>query len=547
MVRSVPELANALTITGFIDVPSAPTASAVHVIKKFDDARRRGLTLSLITGGGGASSPGPQQYVSFGVDDGSEPTWEDCGKPHDGSAFVSPSLTVIGDTLYAATVDSRTSEWGARLHRYTGGKIWHDLGAPPGIAARGIGPIAALGDRIFVATGTYDAASLRADSPPAQVFYLDSAEEWHSVGALGNTTVGSCRRIFALAAFAGRLYAAGDDDGLYVLGGDAWQLVRRFSAYPQVMEVFAGKLWVGTAERTSLASFDGENWYDVSLPAALSGDISQITALAAVDDALLVGSWPHGAVWRYCSGDWELLGAPQDSYAVDALASYNGALYAGSVPFAEVSRLPGPAAQSGDAARKWEEIIRFNVRQEWEPATIEKSGWQARTAGSATQHTPPALAGLNGFATGSDTGAAPAHIAELLGTADRGMRDWGRITALTEFAGKLFVATGNYTGTAADTGEYRVQGTVYALSTGMVLTSPAPLTPGRHHIAAVRDGLSIRLHIDGVCVAQRIGKRHKPLDLSGELPRSGPGLLQEKWWDRALSFDDISELASAHS
>jgi len=50
---------------------------------------------------------------------------------------------------------------------------------------------------------------------------------------------------------------------------------------------------------------------------------------------------------------------------------------------------------------------------------------------------------------------------------------------------------------AAEDAPADVRGTVHALRTGVVATTPRTLTPGRHHVAAVRQGGTVALHVDG--------------------------------------------------
>ena len=70
---------------------------------------------------------------------------------------------------------------------------------------------------------------------------------------------------------------------------------------------------------------------------------------------------------------------------------------------------------------------------------------------------------------------------------DRRMREWTRVTSLTQHDGLLFASVGSCTSAAVDA-PADVRGTVHAFAAGVVATTPRTLEPGRRHIAAVRRG-----------------------------------------------------------
>lgn len=509
-VHAIPDsIPEDFSITGWVDVEEHGEDRDVELFRCFDRGTRRGVTLTLVSGGGGYSSQGSASRLSFGIDDDSPVVWEDCGFPDPDSRYVSNSLTVFDGELLAATTDARTSEGRARVHRYLGGGRWESLGRPPGVDAHGIGPMIVHAGELFVAPWTYDWTVVQ-QLPLSfvHVYRLDDSGEWIDCGQPG-----ACKRISALASFGGRLYASGDDDAIHVhTGGRNWAVSKRLPANAHAMHVYDSKLWAGTLDPGRLWSFDGESWRDEGNPRADEEEASQLHSFVRVDGDLAVGSWPFGFVDRRdrATGRWESLGGPRDATEINALQTYNGSLYAGSLPYAEVSRY--------DGGENWSTVRRLHAPPGWRASSVHDSGWQSRQEMEA----------------GGDSAAS-----------DDRMREWGRATSMVEHDGRLYVSTGNCTSSYQDSGEDSHLGSVHALSVGTVATSRASLSPGRHHVAAVRAGRSLALFVDGVLSARCSG------DIAGEIlvgptaARSSCGLSHARWDDFALSSDEIARLAHA--
>jgi hypothetical protein len=130
---------------------------------------------------------------------------------------------------------------------------------------------------------------------------------------------------------------------------------------------------------------------------------------------------------------------------VNALVVYNGKLYAGSIPRAEVYRYEG--------GQEWTRMARFFAPPGWEPEPV---------------------------ATASPQGVA----------------EWTRVTSLTVYAGRLFASIASCTGAIIDA-PCDVRGEVYALQAGRCITYDRDLGASRRHLMAVRDGANLSLYIDG--------------------------------------------------
>lgn len=498
-------LDSVFSISGWIDVTAHGENGDPDLLRIFDDATRRGVTVTRVSGGGGYSAQGNSAHLSFGIEDGTAPTWEHCGTPNPNSRYVSNSLTVFNGAIHAATNDASDPSERAQVHRYLGGQKWMNLGRPAGVDAHGIGPMVVHENSLYVAPWTYDWTAVgQLPLSDVHVYRLTENDEWEDCGQPG-----AARRIYGLASFQGALYASADDDKVHKYHGDGtWSVVHEMPTYAHPMHVYDGRLWVGTVDPGQLWSTDGTTWRDEGNPHNAPEDASQLHSFARFEGDLLVGSWPNGCIDRRDrnTGEWLCLGGPEGATEINALQAYNGALYAGALPYAEVARFEGPT--------NWKTIRRFNAPNGWSAVDIGASGWRSRQEMESSEPS----------------------------SSDDFMRDWGRATSMVEHDGRLFVSTGNCTSAFSNAAHQSALGAVYALSSGTVVTSPAALTPGRHHVAAVRDTGTLRLFLDGVCVATKDGKLSGNIELSERARRSGAGLTDTTWHDHALTKDDIARL-----
>ena len=139
-------------------------------------------------------------------------------------------------------------------------------------------------------------------------------------------------------------------------------------------------------------------------------------------------------------------GRPGDWIEVNGLAVYNGKLYAGTIPRAEVFRYES----DGD----WTSLRRFFSPDGWEPVAVDEpdSGPKAR----------------------------------------RRSDEWTRVTSLTVFGGKLFASIGSCTSPLQDA-PCDVRGQVFAMEAGKCVSYDRDLGPGWKHLAAVREKGCLKL------------------------------------------------------
>jgi hypothetical protein len=461
------------TVAAWLTVPADRAGSAGELATTFEPATRTGFTLGLVSSAGGYNGPSDELRVSFGIDAGTEPQWLDCGRPSPTSNLVSNSLTVFDGHLHAATTDApAVADW-AHVYRHHGGTDWEDLGQLGNGTAHGVGPLIVHRGDLYAATWTYDWTRVTTeDLAPCHVYRYDGPGRWEDCGQPG-----ASRRLFSLASFRGDLYVVGDDRGVHVYrGNQTWEKVRSFVSHAHPMTVHDGSLLLATLNPAAVWTFDGRTWTDLGNPLGDEEQCNQVHTLDGFDGGLHLGTWPHGKVVRRdpSGTGWDDLGRLGDSTEVQALASYNGMLYAGAIPRSEVFRYDGD--------HRWTSVRRFYDPPRWQPLPV------------------------------SEADDSPAG--------DRGMKEWSRVTSLTQHAGLLFASTGSCTGAAADA-PADIRGTVHAMSTGVTTTTTHPLEPGRRHIAAVRRGGTVSVYVDGKEAATAHGEVTGSLAGAADL-RVGP-------------------------
>jgi hypothetical protein len=445
------------TVTMVVDVPTDRAGAAGGLAAKFDPATRTGFTLGAISSAGGYNGPGDELRIAFGIDAGTEPAWSQHGRPSSTSNYVSNSLTVFDGALHAATSDAPAAADRGHVYRLAGEDAWEDLGQVAREGAHGVGPLVVHRDALYAASWNYDWTRVHAEAlAPCHVYRYEAPGRWEDCGAPGHA-----KRIFSLASFRGDLYAMGDDATVHAhRGGGSWELVRRFGTFAHPATVHDGRLVLGMLQPATVWSFDGERWDDLGNPLGDPDRCDEIHSLATFGGQLHCGTWRLGRVarWDEAARRWRQLGRLGDSTEIMALSVYNGMLYAASIPRAEVFR--------HERDRRWRSLRRLYAPPGWRPVLVRN------------MQAPP--------------------------DGDRRMRDWTRVTSLTQHDGRLFASVGSCTSAAQDA-PADVRGTVHALRAGVVATTPRTLTPGRHHIAAVRRGGTLEVHVDGTVAATARG------------------------------------------
>jgi hypothetical protein len=492
------------TLCLWLDVPRDRAGAAGGLACTYDRATRTGVNLSAVASAGGYNGPGDELRLSFGIDAGSEPRWSEHGRPSPVSNYVSNSLTVFDGALHAATSDAPDAADRGHVFRYLGDGAWDDLGRVGTESASGVGPLLVHREQLYAATWNYDWTRVHEQRlAPCRVYRYVAPGRWEDCGQPG-----ASRRLFSLASYRGELLVFGDDATLHAhRGGTSWEQVAAFDTFAHPAAVHEGRLVAGMLQPAGVRAFDGERWEDLGNPLGDPARCDEVHCLCSYRGELHVGTWPLGRVarWDDRRGRWRQTGRLGDSTEVMALNVYNGALYGASIPRAEVFR------HERDGA--WRSLRRLFAPPGWQPVLVRN---MAR---------PP--------------------------DGDRRMREWARVTSLTQHDGLLFASLGSCTSAAVDA-LAGVRGSVCALATGVVATTPRPLEPGRRHVAAVRRAGALAIYVDGAEAATARGP------VTGLLAGAGPlrvgedesgryrgGIAGFTALDRALSGREIMALAAA--
>jgi len=440
------------SICTFISTERYKVGVIGDILSKYDPLQRKGLTLGISASSGGYNSQGNDEHVHFGIDNGRVSDWEDCGRPDENSNFAS-SLTVFNGELYVAITDSKTAEDWCHVYRYKGGANWEDCGRVGNLKTHGVGPMIIHDGELYAATWNFDwtrAPTENVDN--CHVYHYMGGREWEDLGH------GEDRRLFSLASYKGRLYVVSgvETPKCYVYEGDRkWRICGEFPASAHPMAVHDGKLYAGI-HGAEVRIYDGVKWDSLGNPLGSSEHCNQIHSLGTYGGEFLAGTWPEGTAAAHRHGRWESLGRLGVSTEINALTVYNGKLYAGSIPQADVYRY--------DGGKEWTLMRRFYA-----------------------------------------PGLSPDP------------KEWARLTSLTVYDGKLFASIGSCTGSILDA-PCDVRGKVYCFEVGKCVSYDYDLSPGWKHIAAIKEGGRLKLYVNGELMKVSPPFDQKGYDTSAGVP-----------------------------
>jgi hypothetical protein len=480
------------------------------ILDFYDPESRRGITLSVNSSASGYLSQGRDRHVYFGIDNGRLGEWEDCGRPSPTSPYVSNSMLVFDGNLYAAISDGITEADWCHVYRYAGGKNWVDCGRVGTFRTTGVGPLFVHDGNLYAVTTTYDWTRVQQlPYDPGRLFRYEGGRSWVDCG----TPNPDNRTLNCAVSYGGSIYVGGGPRiwGVSVREPDGtWKESVRFpksgprKCFPHAMTRYNGRLYTGFP---SVYSFDGTEWTYAGIPAEPE-DKLQTHSFTVFQGSLIAGTWPSAIVSRYKGGEvWEEIGrVGEDGTEVNSLVVYNGKLYGGSIPRAEVCRF--------DGTPQWTSLRRFYSPEGWTPV-------------------PPSENGGN---------PTPAQVSE-----------WTRVTSMTIHRGRLFASIGNCTSSIKDS-PADIRGTVHSIEAGKCVSHDRELAPGWRHLAAVREGGRLRLHLDGKVAAESTPFAPADYNLNVDHPlRIGFGqvdffhgrIRDVRAYNRALSSSEIEALSAA--
>ncbi len=346
-------------------------------------------------------------------------------------------MTVFDGRLYAGITDAVREEDWCHVFRYAGGQDWEDCGRLGNRRTHGAGPMVVHRGHLYAASWTYDWTRVGQQEPLDDfccVYRYAGGHTWEDCGQPGN-----CRRLFGLASFRGRLYVTAEDGRCYVHTGDRnWEACGQFPNYAHPLGIHDGKLYAGVLNPAGVWAYDGQEWSALGNPQGSEERCNQVHALEVYRGRLHATTWPEDT-WS----DWSPAanGPTAAGWAtrskINGLAVYNGKLYGGAIPRAEVFRY--------DDAQGWTSVRRF----------LDPAGYVFQSP-----------------------------------------IEWARVTSLTVFDGRLFASMGSCTSSRLDA-PCDFRGRVYAMQAGACASWDRDLGPGWKHIAAVKRGDRLELYVGG--------------------------------------------------
>jgi hypothetical protein len=477
-------------------VNAAPNVTDVPgdlVTKFYSSTHRRGFSLSLVGNMSGYNGPGDQRQLFFGLDNGTAGKWTDCGRPN-GQTHVCDAATVFKGELYVGTTDAPNENDWAHVYRYRGGQTWEDLGRVGSRRTRGVTAMVVHDGDLYVATSACHNKQ-PADIDFGRAYRYRGGQTWEEIGQPGE-----CVHIFGMASYAGKLYVAAYSDRhpshVYAYeGNQQWRDTGEFEDHAHALTVNDGKLYM-TFPKGQIFAYDGDHWENLGNPFNSFAICNQIHCMGVHRGELYAGCWPTGRVAVLRDGQWIDLGRLCDATEIVGLVSYNGSLYAGTIPRADVLRFDGPD--------NW-----ISIRRLFDP---------------------------------------PGFVPVPIRPVKPQVQDWTRASSLTVYQGRLFVTTAScYRRFIPEPLPDDSRGKVFSYSAGAAVSHDHDLGTGWKQVVAVRKGNRLTLSVDG---QQTVSTEVDGdlIDVSNEAPLQlgfGPqshfhGQMREvRLYNRALSPDEI--------
>lgn len=396
---------------------------------------------------------------------------------------------------------------------------WSDCGRPGN---------ALLAFSMAVHEGTLYAGTCEpGEKESGRVYRYESAGQWIDCGAPDRSN-----SVTSLAVYNGQLYAG---TGKYRVAGSALpesentQLGGRVFRYASLdrwvdcgqlpateaiggLTVFRGQLYASSLYRPAgFFRYAGESrWVDAGTPGG-----KRVEALALYNGHLYASSYDGGYVYRYDGKGWEDCGRLGENTQTYSFAVYQGRLYVGTWPSGRVYRL--------EDVGQWTDVGRLGEELEVMGMLVHNGRLLAGTLPLAEVYS------YEGDSTWK-------QLTRLDHTPDVKYR---RAWTMAEHDGRVFCST-------------LPSGKVFAFAAGCNATWGHSLSAGWHHIAAVKSSERLTLYVDGQRASQSIqADRQYDIDSAASL-QIGFGandyfrgrLADLRLYERALNPIEIRQLAS---
>lgn len=443
------------------------------LVSKYDPVSRRGVNFSIQNYAGVTSSQSNYRHLHFGIDNGaSVGKWTDHGQL--GNAVMIFGMAVYDGQLFAGTCEAGPKQAG-RVFRYDG-KTWTDCGSPDKCNA--VSALAVYDGKLYVGVSKYRlGGSSLAESENlnlgGKVYRYDGDDQWTDCGTLPETEAINGLVVYRGQLYAGSLYAPA---GFFRYeGGTEWTSCGTPDGKRvESLTVYNGAIFASGYDEGAVYRYDGEQWEHLGILAGAN----QTYGFATHRGELYVSEWPHAKVFRWGgSKNWLPAGQLGEELETMPMMVYNGKMYAGTLPLAEVYRFDDPS---------WTQVGRLDL-------------------------TPDV----------------------------RYRRTW----TMAVFQGRMFAGT-------------LPSGRVHSIEIGRNVTYDQALPSGWVHLAAVRDGTQLRLHVNGKLVATSAAYEGEDYNISNDKPlQIGFGahdyfngkMSDLRIYARALTTVEIKQLANSES
>ena len=480
------------TLTAWVN-PSGATTAIGDVAAAFDPATRQGFSLGL-SNSSSCGNHGNDRNFFFGLDAGSEVHWTEHGRPSRSTVMVC-ALAVHDGDLYAGTWEAGESPVG-RVYRLAGAG-WVDCGAP--WSSNAVTRLATHDGHLYAGVSRLrGGGSGMADSPNqipgGRVLRYEGGSDWSDRGQLDGAD-----SIAGLVPFDGALYAIPMySEGVFRLtGADTWTSCGSPGRRLLALGVHAGALYGAGNDHADVVSAIAQTAAGIVVPARSSGG--------------------GGGMFRF-DGDssWSSLGLQPDTTQVYSIETYDGGMFIGTWPHGIVFRHRG--------GETWERSGQLGDETEVMNLLAYNGMLYAGTLPGAR------VLRLDGDGLWSEVGTLD-RTPDVL---------YRRAASMVVFRGELFCGT-------------LPSGAVHSMLAGLVVSDDRTLPAGWRHVAAVRAGPMIELHVDGLLVARRRDdEAADALDLGavplvlGRGPRGGfdGELADVRLYRRGLDATELGALAA---
>jgi hypothetical protein len=367
-------------------------------------------------------------------------------------------------------------------------------------------------------------------SEAGRVWKLNERNEWTDLGAPDR-----CNSVSALATFGGELYAGVSKYRLAgsalaesenpnlggrvyrYRGGQEWEACGQLPETEAIggLVVFGGRLYASSLYKP--AGFfryeGGQSWTSCPLPNG-----KRVEAMAVWNGGLYASSYDQAHIFRFDGEAWTDLGqvGPPENTQTYSFAVYRGEMYVGTWATGKVFRYGGET--------NWIDCGRLGQE-------LEVMGMMVHNGSLYAGSLP--LAEVYRY----DTQQNWNRLVQLDQTPDVKYR---RAWTMAQYRGRLYCGT-------------LPSGRVWSFAAGANVTHDRELKPGWHHLVAERRADRLRLHLDGRQIAESTAFDPAQFDLTTELPlKLGAGstdflkgrLYDVKLFRGALTAREIADLAS---